>query len=308
MKRSLSAKKSPIFSLAPIVLMGLSLAACDGESTLLSGEAGVATDTAPAVETQSADEGELAVDVTSVDITVDDATSDVRLVATQVNVQERLADIAESGSIRLMPMGDSITQGVRGAKSYRFELKNMITDSGCPMRFVGTQSANSPATDFYQPHEGYSGHAASAFLTGTKQNNAGAVAAINLQKPDVVLLHVGSVDLWRGGDVAGTLADIDQVIAAIESTKPGTLVLVANLVPWFSTVDGADRPVLVQELGSQIESYVSESNNPNLSLVDVRTGYSVELMQSDLIHPNEQGDAHIADAFFDQIFSADYCG
>lgn len=307
MKLPLLAKKSPILSLAPVVLMGLSVVACDGQSTLIVGHANAPAVTTPAVETQSAAGGEVATDTALTGLVVNDTSADVQQAVAPVDVQARLGEIAETGTIRLMPMGDSITQGVSGAKSYRFELNKMIASSGCPIRFVGTQSANSPPTDFYLAHEGYSGHSADAFLSGTRADNEGVVAAISYQKPDVVLLHVGSVDIFVGHDVASTLAEIDQMIATIESTKPGTLVLVANLIPWISTAAGADRPGLIQELGNQIESYVNESNNPNLQLVDVRTGFTADLMQKDMIHPNQQGDAHVADAFFDSIYSASYC-
>lgn len=311
MKLPLLAKNSPLFSVAPLVLVGLSLVACDGQPTLIVGEAASSviepTITSPAVETQSAAGTEEAIDPAATEIVADDAATELPVVTSSVAIQSRLAEIAATGQIRLMPMGDSITQGVLGAKSYRFELNKMIANSACSMRFVGSQAANFPPTDFYLAHEGYSGHPADVFLSGTRTDNQGVVTAIAYQKPDVVLLHVGSVDIFEGHDVASTLAEIDQMIAAIESTKPGTIVLVANLIPWLSTAAGADRPALIQDLGNQIESYVAESNNPNLYLVDVRTGYTADFMQNDMIHPNQQGDAHIADAFFDRIYSASYC-
>lgn len=293
----------------PAILMGLAVASCDGRSALI---VGTGAEQPSSVELQAAaqDDAQLIlVSPSGSATTADPAVLEVPVLSLPDNTQsqELLAAMAAEGNIRVMSMGDSITQGVGGAKSYRYELKQLIADSECPMKLVGTQSAASPDVGFYSPHEGYSGHAADYFLTGNHGSNEGVAAAVDHQKPDVVLLHVGSVDIFLGHDVASTLAEIDQMISVIHNTKPDTLVFIANVIPWVSVVDGADRPGLIKSLGDQIEMYVSESENPQLYLVDVRSGFSVDLLQDDLIHPNEAGDAHIADAFFNQLYSSNYC-
>lgn len=301
-------RKVPVVS---ALLMGLAAVSCDGQSVIVSGagsidaapSAGVVAISAPTV-TEVEPQSALQEDAPSTA-----AAADIPAVSTPGGTQAEglLAAIAGSGDIRVMSMGDSITQGVMNAKSYRSELKQLIADAQCSMKLVGTQSATSPDLGFYSPHEGYSGHTADDFLSGNRGANEGVVSAISHQKPDVVLLHVGSVDIFLGHDVASTIAEIDQLVAAIHDTKPDTLVFIANVIPWYSTVAGIDRPGLIDSLGDQIESYVSESTNPLLYLVDVRSGFSADMMQADLIHPNVIGDAHIADAFFNHIYSTRYC-
>lgn len=213
-----------------------------------------------------------------------------------------LQNIVETqGSYRLMSVGDSITHG-RGNSSYRRELNKLLLAEGCPVVPVGSQSNSAIDT----PHEGYSGHSTADFLIG-RAANAGIAENINQYSPDIVLLHIGSVDLYRGSDVEEALAGIDQVIATIQSEKPGTYVLLANLIPWLDMERNAKLPVAVAQLGDRIEEYVAASGNPLLQLVDVRSGFSSAYFVEDHIHPNVDGDAHLADAFFEYVYSSTFC-
>jgi len=221
-----------------------------------------------------------------------------------------LAAATQDGELRVMPTGDSITHGIGSAQSYRKGLVGVMADSGCPIKMVGTQSSNFHDTGFYAAHEAYSGHAADYFLTGqttTAGQNNGVASAVSHQKPEVLLLHVGSVDLWQGQTVESTLADIDQVLATIHDTKPDTLVLIANVIPWFDTSTDANLPQAINTLGTRIEEMVYEFSNPLIHVVDVRAGFTVDMMQSDRIHPNAAGDAHIADAYADALTSLMDC-
>ncbi|OED39646.1 hypothetical protein AB833_14720 [Chromatiales bacterium (ex Bugula neritina AB1)] len=221
--------------------------------------------------------------------------------------QALIADALARGSIRVMQAGDSITHGTRDSDSYRKAFASLMADAGCPITEVGSQSGTLHQSGFYAAHEGYSGHTADYFLEGrttVSGENLGISHAVNFQKPDVVLLHLGSVDIFLGETVASTLAEVDQVIATIFDTKPDTMVFVANIIPWYDTSTDASIPQSIEALGTGIEQIVAESNNPLLALVDVRSGYSEGLMQADLIHPSASGDQHIADAFFDRIAPA----
>ncbi len=308
----------------PALLMALSASSCDGRSALVLGPGGAAApqaDDGTAVTTVVESQAIAQIDAQFVSVpaiaipamvaveapAVADPELPVASVPIGTQSEGLLAAVAAQKDIRVMAMGDSITQGVGGATSYRYELTQLIAEGQCPMVMVGTQSESSPEAGFYSPHEGYTGHTADNFIAGDRGSNEGVAFAVDSQKPDVVLLHVGSVDISKGHGVASTIAEIDQIISIIHATKPDTLVFIANVIPWMSTKAGSDRPALIEELGDQIELYVNESTNPLLYVVDVRSGYSADMMQSDLIHPNEAGDAHIADAFFHRIYSSRYC-
>ena len=157
---------------------------------------------------------------------------------------------------------------------------------------------------FTSPHESYSGHKADHFLTGhttSAGENRGIAHSMATYDPDIVLLHIGSNDM-KTDSVDSTIAEIDQIISLIHQHNDSVVVLVANLIPWMRD----DARTKVQQLGTRIESYVAQLSSSNVHLVDVRSGFTANML-SDQIHPNATGEAHIADAFFDVYDSKGLC-
>jgi len=64
-----------------------------------------------------------------------------------------MANESAAGQIKVMAVGDSITHGVSGTKSYRHDFTNMLTGAACNFEMVGSQtssrtgSGNSNCTD-----------------------------------------------------------------------------------------------------------------------------------------------------------------
>ena len=224
--------------------------------------------------------------------------------ANTLSIEEILSNAEKTGGLRIMAVGDSITQGTRGLSSYRKSFHQLMGDSGCSFRMVGTQSKTLHIADYYGPHESYGGATAEHFIYG-HQNNQGIRYSINHQKPNIILLHLGSVDIFLGQSVASTVAELDQLVATIYETKPDTVVLLANLIPTFDESNGVNQTLA--ELSKGIEQLVNESNYTTLSLVDVSSGYTAEMMQFDLTLPNEKGETHIANAFHTKLTSYGIC-
>jgi len=114
-----------------------------------------------------------------------------------------------------------------------------------------------------------------------------------------VLLHIGSVDLFHGQTVESTIDDVKSVVAAIREVQPETLILLANVIPWYSENPYVEISQDIQAVGDGVVQYVGATRDPLLKLVDVRTGFDQSMMTKDLIHPNAKGEAHIAKAFAD---------
>ncbi len=301
-----------------VVLLALTGIACDGGSIIMPGTAVTAPvtqndDTAipPIASVTGDDEQEPSVTVQApVPAVTPPQPSALALQALSQEAKDLMAAAHARGSIRFMPVGDSITHGTRDSDSYRREFLSLMGEGGCSARTVGSQSSTFHQTGYYAAHEGYSGHTADYFINGkttSSGENLGISHSVSYQKPDVVLLHLGSVDIFKGETVASTVAEVDQVIASIYDSKPDTVVFVANIIPWYDTSAGMEIPLSIEQLGDGIEQIVQESNNPLLALVDVRSGFNTGLMQNDMIHPNDEGDKHIADAFYDRVASAGAC-
>ena len=243
-----------------------------------------------------------------------------------------IAERTAAGPVRIMAVGDSITQGIPGAASYRREFTALMEAASCNFTMVGSQetslmsggdpdcvdtgvtgdgwgwngvescivSASSNVEPYVGAHEGYSSHRADHFLTGNVTSvgdNAGISVAMETYTPDVVLLHVGSVDMFHEQTVASTVTDIDNVLNAIYQAKSDTLVLIANVIPWYSENPYPAIGEDIEAVGDGVEALVASRFDPLLKVVDVRSGFTQAMMLNDLIHPNDTGEAHIADAF-----------
>lgn len=226
-------------------------------------------------------------------------------------------------ALTILPVGDSITRGFQGQVSYRDELVTRLQDAGCAPETRGSQPS---ATDPW-PHEGYSGHRADHFLGNGLGINPGIEATLAIYSPpgdpaDVVLLHIGTNDLIWQQSVSSTLDDIDDIIDIIKTDSPSTRIYVANVVPLYVLVDTTGNNRLDTGTDSDGDGFYDISNSeadalaagieanyandPDVVVVDVRTGFRPTDMVTDGIHPSEDetsdprsdsGEHHLAVAF-----------
>lgn len=211
-------------------------------------------------------------------------------------------------TVRLMALGDSITEGVFGEQSYRKPLIDELNLVGCSYAMVGSRSENLTPTGFVSPHEGYSGHGVEYFLPGGPDPvNPGIDAIMMNNNADVILVHLGSNDMNRSQSIPGTITELDSLVTRIWNNNPNAQILVANVVPWFGSSPNPNIVANISTLGTQIQSWVAGEGDSRLHLVDVRSGFISSYMGSDGIHPNAIGDAHIADAFLTELNNIGVC-
>lgn len=221
---------------------------------------------------------------------------------------------AAAQPLRIMAVGDSITEGLN-ATSYRQQFVSLMNNSSCSYQMVGSLTDNLPATGFQSNHEGYTAHKTDHFLTGRfdgRLNNPGISVTMATHTPDVVMVHLGSNDIYQepndGNSVANTIADLDTLISLILNANPNATVLLANVIPWYNLNDSMNISARITQLSGAIVAYLQANNRPNVRFVNVTAGYTPALMQTDLIHPNAAGDAHIANAFFNALDNSGRCG
>lgn len=218
--------------------------------------------------------------------------------------------------LKIMALGDSITEGYdwpgdgtnQNIKSYREEFEFLMDGTSCSYVMVGGRTDNLPSTSYQSPHEGYSGRRASQFLSNSP-NISQIMSGNNI--PDIVLVHLGSNDIFGGVPLSTTLNSVTAVVDEILVINPQATVLLANVIPWFNTNSNQNNPnvpAAIAQLGNDIISWLQADPRPNVRLANVRNGFSAAMMQNDLIHPNAAGEAHIADAFFDAVDNSGRCG
>lgn len=192
--------------------------------------------------------------------------------------------------VRIMPLGDSITQQSNNSHSYRYWLwKNLQDDGYTNIDFVGRNMKQFPnddvepiSYDFDQNHEGRAGIRADEIASQV----AGWMSA---NPADIVLLHAGTNDLEQSQSVSSTLNDIANIITAIRDVNPNVVILLAKIIPEVGIEASID------ELNSQLSGVaagLSTGQSP-VVLVDQNTGFSTSNL-IDGVHPNDTGDALMA--------------
>ena len=214
------------------------------------------------------------------------------------------APFAVSAQSKIIAVGDSITEGVGGATSYRKPLTDDLNSTGCNYEMVGSRTQNRTGT-FVSRHEGYSAQPVQFFLDSV--SGTPRIDTMMTTRADVVLIHLGSNDarIDRNPDVS--VSDLDDLVTRIWNINADAEIFVANVIPWYGSSTNSNITADVQTLGNRIQTWVANENDSRLHLVDVRSGYSINLMQSDGIHPDANGDAHIADAFLSVMDQVDIC-
>jgi acyl-CoA thioesterase-1 len=204
---------------------------------------------------------------------------------------ERVASCGNSGGpLRIMPMGDSITEAEVGHNSYRRDLWNTLRGAGCQVDFVGSQSGvlggNPPNADFDQGHEGHWGWR-------TDQVSAQAARWVANSAPDIVLVHLGTNDMFQGESAAGAAQELGTLIDNIRAGKPDARILVAKIIT------NAPDPSGASALNAQIDGVAASRG---VSVVDQASGFSIADLY-DGVHPNASGESKLAARWAQAIFS-----
>ena len=202
---------------------------------------------------------------------------------------------ASTATVRIMPLGDSITESNTGQHSYRFYLWHLLFNKGYHVDFVGSLRGvgNGPPADpdFDMNHEGHAGWRADEILA---QIHGWATKA----SPDVVLLHIGHNDLCRGQTVASTISDVAGIIDQLRDVNPRVRIVLAQLIASASTCH-----TQIPSLNAQyavLAAAMTQADSP-IVLVDQYTGFDPATMTWDGTHPNASGESRMADRWFEKL-------
>jgi len=216
-----------------------------------------------------------------------------------------IAGPALAEPIRIMPFGDSWTQGAGDHVSYRYDLYFLLKDAGYDVDFVGnsTEPFSGPdlslypryQTEFDPDHQGTSGFRADQLAVF-----AGSVAAKH--KPHVLLLWAGTNDIDQMGadGVGNAQVALREIITKFRSEVPGITVLFANAM-YYPGRTGSDH---IETLNAAINSIVQSMHTEQspVILVDQYNGFdNNSMMQADRIHHNRVGEAWVAQNWFEAL-------
>lgn len=206
-----------------------------------------------------------------------------------------------SEACRVLPYGDSITDGFNIPGGYRIELFHLTLQAGQNLTFVGTQTNGPTMVDgqpFPRNHEGYSGYRIDEIAAPGVFNGAMA------QNPNIVLLKIGTNDMLQNFNVNTAPERLADLIDAIADANPDALIVVALMIP---TQDQAANQ-RIQTYNAAIPALIEERAAAGLHilLVDMYAPFVAEpnylsTLIADGIHPNETGYALMASVWYEAI-------
>jgi lysophospholipase L1-like esterase len=180
-----------------------------------------------------------------------------------------------NGGVRVMPLGDSITDGYNVPGGYRIRLWQQLAAGGYTVDLVGSGS-NGPAALGDHDHEGHSGWR----IDEIDANITGWLRATN---PRTVLLHIGTNDINQARDLPNAPARLSLLLDHIRAQAPTAEVFVATIIP----ESDAGREAQVRAYNAALPGIV-QGKGARFHLVDLHAALTTADL-ADGVHPNAGG-------------------
>lgn len=234
-----------------------------------------------------------------------------------------LISTAAFSQLKILPLGDSITQGeilvvdqqnpappykasrlqgfradgahgvlAAGNGGYRLSLQEMLDEMGWDSEMVGRR------TEGGGHHEGYPGYMTSDILPMLRE-------ILEVNDPDIVLLHIGTNDLPDPIDADSCYQNILEMLDIIHHYNRDIEIILAQIIPCLENTNlGRKRYPEIEDLNALLAPIPDERHY--VSLVDMWTPFvetedwENELM-SDSWHPNSRGYYLMAEIWQDML-------
>ncbi len=212
------------------------------------------------------------------------------------SAQASTAAAAQVPTLRVEPLGDSITYGYQSStgNGYRGPLWNELAARGYPLDFVGSVRAGTMSDP---DNEGHSGWRIDQIAGITDSSLA-------TYKPNVVTLMIGTNDLGQNYQVSTAPARLSALVDQIVRDAPSATVLVANLILSTNTVVAPARPAYNAAVAAMVSG--KQAAGKHVALVDMSALTTADLF--DALHPNDGGYQKMADAWNKGIQTASAAG
>ncbi len=209
------------------------------------------------------------------------------LVLAGTTILGEAARAESNGGVRVMPLGDSITEGTQVPGGYRIGLWQRLAAAGYRTDFVGSQF-NGPAGLGDHDHEGHPGWR-------IDQVDAAVTGWLTATRPRTVLLHLGTNDVLQNYNLAGAPARLSALIDHITAAAPDADVFVATIIPLASANQEAAGRALNAAIPGIVRSKVNAGRR--VHLVDMHAALSTADL-IDGVHPTAGGYDKMAATWF----------
>ncbi|MDP9869918.1 MULTISPECIES: SGNH/GDSL hydrolase family protein [Streptosporangium] len=197
-----------------------------------------------------------------------------------------------NGGVRIMPLGDSITDGFNVPGGYRVNLWRSLADADHLVDFVGS-GFNGPAELADHDHEGHPGWR-------IDEIDAQVSGWIGAASPRTVLLHIGTNDIVQNRDLGGAPARLSALIDRIAAAAPQAELFVATIIPLADPVLEARAVAYNAAIPGIVRSKAAAGGH--VHLVDMHAAVTTADL-ADGVHPNRTGYDRMASAWYAALSS-----
>lgn len=194
---------------------------------------------------------------------------------------------------KVMPLGDSVTEGYEVPGGYRAQLWRNLVGVGltCGIDLVGSLK-NNATSDLGDPdHEGHSGWRIDEISANI--NNY-----MDMAKPDIVLCQLGTNDLAHG-DIAVAPARYKALAEQICAKLPAGGKLYLSTITQFGA-RGSEPTATFNNAVPGIVADLKAAGKP-VYFVDAYNALNADDISDDFTHPNQQGCNKLGDFWFNVI-------
>lgn len=205
--------------------------------------------------------------------------------------------------IRILPLGDSITQGGRADRpeyTYRYPLYYMLRKAGYSVEYVGSLReglqpgavwAPQDGVPFDPRHEGHYGWKTAAVRDKLSEWMRGYPAP-----PDIVLIHLGSNDQGATDYDAAIVRPLREMIGLLRGKNPHVAVFLGHL-----NFNGG-AALKIRPLVDALAKEMSTKESPVVTVAHYKGWHEnpadAETDTFDWAHPNPSGQRKMAAAWF----------
>ena len=212
----------------------------------------------------------------------------------------RAVDSTDPEPVRIMLLGDSVTQGSAGDWTWRYRLWQHFSTAGLPVDFVGPRHdlwdnvSDQPGSAAYADPEFDQDHAArwgmQAFVPDVP-----ASQLVEDHHPDVVVAMLGVNDLLYGASPDAVARRTAELVRELHAADPDIEVVLAEATQtWFSGVE---------EFNDLLDDVAADTDTEAGGVVAAQTAtrYDRDADTWDTSHPNARGEVKIAAAIADGL-------
>jgi lysophospholipase L1-like esterase len=228
-------------------------------------------------------------------------------VALSLLVAPARAQKTQPAPLRIMPIGDSITEGGDGTGGFRRPLFDKLTAAWGMPNFVGSRNMrqSDPAEFVEHDEDGYSAYRIEQITSGKGFWHAPPIEdRLKAWDPAIVTIHAGTNDAQQAYRYAGVIGRLDDMVSRIVAFNPEIHIFLAQIIPANPPASETTQ-MYIQGLNAQIPALVERHRalGHRVYLVDLYTPM-LDHPNPDGIHPDAAGYAVMADVWFQAIMAA----